>query len=167
VSSRAWIAFAAVSTLWGIPYLFIKVVVDDGVPPVVLAWVRRPRGGAAPGPRLAGRLLPSLRGRLRAVAVYAIVEITIPFPLIAYGETRVSSSLAAILIAAVPIIIALLALRFDHRERVTGRRLVGLLIGFGGVVALVGVDVAGRPGELLGAAAILLAALGYAAGPCG
>ena len=40
MSARAWIAFAAVSTLWGIPYLFIKVAVDDGVPPFFLAWVR-------------------------------------------------------------------------------------------------------------------------------
>ncbi len=76
-----------------------------------------------------------------------------------------SSSLAAILIAAVPLIVALLALRFDAGERAHGRRLVGLLVGFSGVVALVGLDVAGRTDELLGAGAILLAATGYAAGP--
>ena len=40
MSARAWTAFAAVSILWGIPYLFIKVAVDDGVPPIFLAWVR-------------------------------------------------------------------------------------------------------------------------------
>ena len=166
VSARAWIAFAAVSFLWGIPYLFIKVAVDDGVPPAFLAWVRVVLG-AAVLLALSWRagLLGSLRGRWRSLWVYAIVEICIPFPLIAAGEVRVSSSLAAILIAAVPMLIALLALRFDREERVTGRRLVGLFVGFGGVVALVGLDVAGRPGELLGAAAILLAALGYAAGP--
>ena len=76
-----------------------------------------------------------------------------------------SSSLTAILIASVPLIVALLALRFDHEERATGSRLAGLFVGFAGVVALVGLDVAGNAGELLGAAAILLAALGYAAGP--
>jgi drug/metabolite transporter (DMT)-like permease len=62
-------------------------------------------------------------------------------------------------------IVALLALRFDPSERVGGRRLLGLLVGFGGVVALVGIDVAGRSDELLGTLAILLAAVGYAAGP--
>ena len=110
-------------------------------------------------------MLTPLRGRGRWLATYAIVEIAVPFPLIAAGEQHVASSLAAIIIAAVPLIIALLALRFDPSERVHGRRLVGLVVGLAGVAALVGIDVAGRGDELLGAAAILLAAVGYAAGP--
>ena len=76
-----------------------------------------------------------------------------------------ASSLAAIVIAAVPLIGALLALRFDHSERPTPLRALGLLIGFAGVIALVGIDVAGRPDELLGTGAILLAAVGYSIGP--
>src|SRR3954447_3416651 len=166
MTARSWAAFAAVSTLWGIPYLFIKLAVDDGVPPAFLAWARVVLG-AAVLLALATRagLLGSGRGRLRPIAVYALIEIALPFPLIAAGEQHVSSSLAAILISAVPMIIALLALRFDPSERVTGVRLVGLVLGFGGVIALVGRDVAGRPDELLGALAILLAAVGYAAGP--
>jgi len=152
--------------LWGMPYLFIKVAVDDGVPPAFLAWVRVALAAVLLGV-LAWRagLLPSLRGRWRWIATYALVEIVVPFPLIAAGEQWVSSSLAAILIAAVPLIIAVLALRFDHSERVDGGRLVGLLVGFAGVVALVGIDVAGNADELLGTAAILVAAVGYAAGP--
>ena len=63
-----------------------------------------------------------------------------------------------------PLIVALMALRVDHEERAEGARLVGLIVGFAGVVVLLGLDVAGRPGELLGALAILLAAVGYAAG---
>jgi drug/metabolite transporter (DMT)-like permease len=77
----------------------------------------------------------------------------------------VPSSLAAILIAAVPMIVALLAIRFDPSERATGSRAVGLAIGFAGVVALVGLDVSGSTDELVGALMILLAAVGYAAGP--
>lgn len=46
MSAKAWVAFAAVSTVWGMPYLFIKVVVDDGVPPAFLAWVRVVLGAA-------------------------------------------------------------------------------------------------------------------------
>ena len=64
-----------------------------------------------------------------------------------------------------PLVVALMALRVDPDERAEGARLVGLVIGFAGVVVLLGLDVAGRPGELLGALAILLAAVGYAAGP--
>jgi drug/metabolite transporter (DMT)-like permease len=166
LSTRAWTAFATVSVLWGIPYLFIKIAVDDGVPPVFLAWARVTLG-AAVLLVLAARAgtLRCLRGRWRAVAVYTILEICIPFPLIGEGERHVSSSLAAILIAAVPLIVALLALRFEPSERVTGRRLVGLILGLAGVIALVGIDIAGKPHELLGAGAILLAAVGYASGP--
>jgi drug/metabolite transporter (DMT)-like permease len=80
MSARAWAAFAAISTLWGMPYLFIKVAVDDGVPPIVLAWVR--------------------------VTIAAVI-----------------------------------------------------------LLALVGIDVAGDARELVGALGILLAAVGYAAGP--
>jgi drug/metabolite transporter (DMT)-like permease len=166
LSARAWTAFAAVATLWGIPYLFIKVAVDDGVPPGFLAWARVVLAAVVLLALCWRRgLLGTLRGRWGALSVYALVEITIPFPLIAAGERHVASSLAAILIATVPMLIALLALRFDPAERVGGRRLVGLVVGFAGVVALVGLDVAGSADELLGAGAILLAALGYAAGP--
>jgi drug/metabolite transporter (DMT)-like permease len=166
VSARAWTAFAGVSFLWGIPYLFIKVAVDDGVPPFAVAWSRVTLA-AVLLLALAWRAgtLGQLRGRWRWVALYAVVEIAIPFPLIAVGEQHVASSLAAILIAAVPLIVALLAVRLDPEERVVGARLLGLFVGVTGVVVLVGIDVAGRTDELLGASAILVAAVGYAAGP--
>ena len=126
MSARAWVAFASVSFLWGIPYLFIKIAVDDGVPPAFLAWVRVLMA-ATILLALAWRrgMLGSLRGRWRWIGVYAVVEICIPFPLIAAGEQSVSSSLAAILIAAVPLLVALLAIRFDAGERARGRRLWG------------------------------------------
>jgi len=166
LSTRAWISFGIVSFLWGIPYLFIRIAVDEGVPPGFLAWARVVLG-ALVLLVIAWRagLLGSLRGRWRWLAPYALVEIAIPFPLIAAGERYVSSSVAAILIAGVPLIVAALALRFDPAERVGGSRLIGLLIGLAGVVALVGVDVAGSTNELIGAGLIGIAAVGYAAGP--
>jgi len=165
MSARAWTLFAAVSVLWGIPYLFIKLAVED-LSPVMVAWGRIAVAFAV--------LLPyaihkgALRGLVRhwkALLIYSVVEIVLPWPLIGFGEQRVSSGLAAILIAAVPLVVALIALRVDPDERAEGARLVGLVIGFAGVVVLLGLDVAGRPGELLGAFAILLAAVGYAVGP--
>jgi len=166
VSAKGWAAFAAMSLIWGVPYLFIKVAVDDGVSPVFLSFVRVALG-AALLLALAWRagVLRQLRGRWSWIAAYAVIEITLPFPLIAAGEQYVSSSLTAILIASVPLIVALLAIRFDAAERATGIRLLGLLIGFAGVVVLVGIDVAGNTDELLGAALILLASCGYAAAP--
>jgi drug/metabolite transporter (DMT)-like permease len=166
MSARAWVAFAAVSTLWGMPYLFIKVAVDDGVPPAFLAWVRVVLGAAVlVGLAWRAGTLASLRGRWRWIAVFAVVEICFPFPLIAAGEQHVSSSLAAIIVAAAPLFVALLALRYDAEERATGVRLAGLLVGLAGVVALMGIDVAGRTDELLGALAILFSAFCYAVGP--
>ena len=166
MSPRAWVAFAAVSTLWGIPYLFIKVAVEDGVPPAFLAWVRVVLGAAVllALARAAGVLGP-LRGRWRWLTVFAIVEVVFPFPLIAAGEQHVSSSLAAIIVAAAPLFVALLALRFDDSERVGGTRLAGLLLGLVGVAALVGIDATGSGEELLGAAAVLFSAFCYAVGP--
>jgi len=166
VSARAWTGFAALSLLWGVPYLFIKVAVDGGMSPAFVAWVRVVLA-AVILLALAGRagVLPTVRRHWRWLAIYGLIEIAIPFPLIAAGEQHVSSSLAAILIAAVPLFVALLAIRFDHAERATGSRLAGLLIGLTGVVVLMGIDVAGKRDEMLGAAAILVAALGYAAAP--
>jgi drug/metabolite transporter (DMT)-like permease len=165
MSARAWWLFASVSVLWGIPYLFIKLAVED-ISPVMVAFGRICVAFAL--------LLPYAwhRGALRGLGrhwkpllVYSVIEICLPWPLIGFGEQRVSSGLAAILIAAVPLIVALMALRVDHEERAEGARLIGLVVGFTGVVVLLGIDIAGRPGELLGGLAILLAAVGYAAGP--
>jgi len=166
MSRRAWSAFAAVSVLWGIPYLFIKIADDGGMPPLVLAWGRVTLG-AVVLLLVASRsgTLSGLRGRGRWLLAFAVLEIAIPFPLIALGETKIASSTAAIVIAAVPLIVTLLVLRFEPSERVTGWRLVGLLVGFAGVAALVGVDVSGDSGELLGVGAVLIAACGYASAP--
>jgi drug/metabolite transporter (DMT)-like permease len=164
MSPRAWAAFAAMSAIWGIPYLFIKIAVDDGVSPIFVSWGRVVIG-AAVLLALAWRA-GALRGlRWRWMAVLALVEIIFPFPLIAAGEQRVSSSLAAIVIACVPLIVALIALRFVPTERATGRRLVGLVVGLAGVVALVGIDVAGNGREMVGVAFLIVAAVGYAIGP--
>jgi drug/metabolite transporter (DMT)-like permease len=167
MSARGWAGFAAMSLIWGIPYLFIKIAVDGGVSPLFLSWARVAMAAAllfAIVPGEARRLLGGA-GPVAWLLAYAFSEISIPFPLIAFGETRVSSSVTAIIIACVPLIVALLAMRVDHSERPTGIRLLGMLIGLGGVVALVGIDIAGRASELVGAGAVLVAAVGYSVGP--
>jgi drug/metabolite transporter (DMT)-like permease len=165
VSARAWALFATVSVIWGMPYLFIKIAVDE-ISPSLLAWSRLALAAAV--------LLPvawkvgALRGlgpRWRTLTVFAAVEMAVPWPLLGFGEVHISSSLAAILVATVPLFVALLATRFDHAERPTATRLVGMLIGLAGVVALVGIDIGGQGDELLGALAILFVAFLYAIGP--
>ena len=166
MTARAWLLFAAVSVVWGVPYFFIKVAVEAGVPPAFVAWSRVALGAAVVLP-LAWRrgALRGLGGRWRAVVAYSACVVAVPFWLIAAGEQRIASSLTAILIASMPLMVALLSVRLSPDDKPTGLRLVGLVIGFGGVVALLGVDVAGRPGELLGAVLVLVATLGYATAP--
>ncbi|HUA11060.1 MAG TPA: DMT family transporter [Solirubrobacteraceae bacterium] len=165
MTTRAWVAFAAMSVIWGVPYLFIKIAVDGGVPPLGLAWARVALA-AVVVLALAARagLLRTVKGRLGVIFAFAVIEIMIPFPLIAFGEQRLPSSLTAILIATVPLIVAVLSWLRGRSERPTAVQLAGLLMGFAGVVALVGIDVAHRPGELLGALAVIGAATGYAIG---
>jgi drug/metabolite transporter (DMT)-like permease len=164
VSARAWAGFFGLAVLWGVPYLFIKIAVDDDVPPIFLAWVRVTMG-AALLLALAWRSgrLATTRGMRGWVVIYALFEICAPFPLIGWGEQHVSSSLTAILIASVPAFVALV--EWPLGERLTRVRGAGIAVGFAGVVALVGLDVSGDRDELLGAGAILLASLGYAIGP--
>src|SRR3954465_620520 len=151
MSTRAWMLFAAISVIWGLPYLFIKIAVDAGLTPGFVAWARVTLAALV--------LLPvavrsgALRGLpLRWLVLFALSEIAIPFPLIGFGEQRIASSLAAILIAALPLVVAALALRFDDNERPSATRLAGMLIGLAGVAALVGIDLGGSGAELLGAA---------------
>jgi drug/metabolite transporter (DMT)-like permease len=166
MSARAWAAFAAVSVLWGLPYLFIKIAVDGGMTPLDLAWLRVALG-ALVLVAIAWRAgtLPSLRGRGPWLAAFALAEIAVPFPMLAAGEKHVASATAAIVIASVPLIIALLSLRFEPGDRLGGRGVLGLLVGFAGVGALVGVDLSGDSGELLGVGAVVVAAVGYSIGP--
>jgi drug/metabolite transporter (DMT)-like permease len=154
------------SAIWGIPYLFIKIAVDHDVPPIFVAWSRVALGAAVLLP-IAARAgaLRGLRPRLRWLVAFAVAEVCIPFPLISYGEVHVSSSLTAILIASLPLLVAVLTLFIEPEERVTPPRLAGLLAGLAGVVVLMGIDVAGNSDELLGAGCILLATCGYAVGP--
>ncbi len=165
MSRRAWILFASVSVIWGVPYLFIKIALDDGASPLLVAWGRVAIGAALLLP-IAWKLgyLDGLRSKARPLVAFSIAECGLPWWLIPLGEQHVSSSLAAILIAALPLVTALIAFRIDHTERVRGLRLVGLFVGLGGVVLLLGIDVGGQSNELLGALAILGATLCYATG---
>jgi drug/metabolite transporter (DMT)-like permease len=95
--------------------------------------------------------------------LFAGVELAVPFTLLGLAETRLSSSVTGLLIAAVPLLGAVTAGLFGLDDRLDRGRVLGLLVGFAGVAALVGLDVHG--GDLWSVAAVLVAALGYALGP--
>jgi drug/metabolite transporter (DMT)-like permease len=150
------------AAVWGSSYMFIKVALED-VSEGAIVCIRTALGAALLLGIAAHRhVLGVLRERLRWILVIAFIQVVGPFLLITHGETRISSSLTAILIASVPIFTALLALRFDHTERSQGWALAGVAIGIVGVVLLFGVDLSGDADELIGGAMMVLASLGYA-----
>jgi drug/metabolite transporter (DMT)-like permease len=159
VSRRAWLLFAAVSLLWGIPYFLIKVAIVD-LSPVFVVFGRTAIAAAVLVPLAAFRgLLPALRGRVRFVIALSVVHIVGPFLLITYGELYVTSSLAGLIIAVEPIVVSLMLVR---AEPFTPLRVVGLVFGFGGVAVLTGVELSGGGPAVIGAALVLLATVGYA-----
>jgi drug/metabolite transporter (DMT)-like permease len=163
---RVWVTFGAVAFLWGIPYLLIRIAVDDGVPPVFVAWVRTVLGAAVLlGMAWRAHTFGGLWTRMKWLTAFAVVEIALPYPLIAAGERHVTSSLTAILVATAPLFVALAALRFDATERPSRWQLAGLVLGLAGIAGLTRVDIAGRADELHGTAAVLGATFCYAVGP--
>jgi drug/metabolite transporter (DMT)-like permease len=150
------------AVIWGIPYLLIKVAVDELHPAVVVA-LRCALGGLVLLPVVLARGgFAGLRGHWRWIVPFALIEITAPFLLLSFAEIRLSSSLTGLLVAMVPLLAALAARSVDL-DRIDARRAVGLLVGFAGVALLVGVDV--RGGDLVAVLAVVGAAVGYAAGP--
>jgi drug/metabolite transporter (DMT)-like permease len=162
VSRRAWACFFGVAVLWGIPYFFIKVAVGEVAPPVV-TFTRLALGALILVPIAWRRhaLGPTLR-RWPWVVALGAGYFALPLTLIPFAELNVPSALTAIMIAGVPLMVALLYLRW---ERPTPLELAGLGVGYAGVAALVGFDLSGRPGELLGAGLLVVVTVCYAAGP--
>lgn len=163
MSRRGWLLFAAVSVLWGIPYLLIKVAVED-LHPTVIVFVRTALAAALLLPIAALRgQLGALRGHWRLIPLFAVVEIAVPFTLISAAETRLTSSLTGLLIAMVPLLAAVGARLMGLDDRIGPVRITGLLLGLAGVALLVGVDLRGA--QLLAALAVAGAAIGYVIGP--
>jgi drug/metabolite transporter (DMT)-like permease len=148
--------------IWGIPYLLIRVAVRE-VTPATLVFLR---SGAAAlvllPPAILGGQLAALRPHWRGVLTFATIEIAIPWVLLSSAERRVSSSLAALLIAATPFVGVALALTTGG-ERFDRRRVAGLLIGICGVVAIVGFDLGSTSG--VGLAEMAGVVTCYAVGP--
>jgi drug/metabolite transporter (DMT)-like permease len=168
VSRRGWVMFAAMSVIWGLPYLLIKVAVG-GVSVPVLVLARVGIGAALLLPiALRRRQLGSIKPVWPWLALFALVEIILPWYALSEAERGISSSLTGLLIASVPIIIAVLSLFLRGGDRLSPVRWVGLLIGLGGVAMLAGPHLVGSSasgGAARSVAEVLFVALCYATGP--
>ncbi len=162
---RGWTAFVALGIIWGLPYFFIKVAVQE-VSPLTLAFSRVVLATLILLP-LAWRrgALRSLGQHKAAIAAFGLVEFAIPFSLISLAERWISSSVTGILIAMVPMCIALIQRFFGIRESLGVLRVAGLAIGFIGVTVLLGSgSISGRWGWA-GVACLFVATVCYAVGP--
>jgi drug/metabolite transporter (DMT)-like permease len=150
------------SAIWGSSYMFIKVGVRD-FSPAAMVEVRLLLAAAVLVSFLAGRR--GLRGvgpALAPGAFVGVIGMALPFLLISWGETHVDSGVAAVATSSVPIFVALLAFRFAKSERSSGLRLIGLAVGLSGVGVVAGVHPQGGWWAVVGALAVVLAALCYA-----
>ena len=160
---------AALAAIWGGSYLLIKYALEDLSAPAIvcarcalaslclLAALRATGGPGAPRAALA-----DFRARPRTALLLGTVAVAIPFTLITLGELEVPSGLTAVLISPASLFVALLAPFVDTSERVDRRQAIGMVMGFSGVALVVGVESVQTTGELLGALAMVGAALSYA-----
>ncbi len=163
MSRRGWVLFLAMSVLWGMPYLLIKVAVEE-TSPVVVVFVRCALGAALllPWTLAHGQVRPALR-HWRALLLFTVLEMTGPWLLLSYAEVTLSSSLTGLLVAAVPFVAALAARLTGDEERLTPVRLAGMGLGVVGIAALLGIDVEGV--ALLPVLAVALVVIGYGTAP--
>ncbi|HBV95289.1 MAG TPA: EamA family transporter, partial [Chloroflexi bacterium] len=163
MSRRALALFVVMCVIWGIPYLFIKVAVS-GMTPASLVFLRTGIGAVVLVPMaIARREVRPVLPAWRWLIAYTVAELAIPWFLLSSAETRLTSSLSGLLVAAVPLFGALLAWATRSEHQLDGRRLAGLGVGLAGVGVLLGFDVTVH--DLGAVAEVGLCAVGYAVGP--
>jgi drug/metabolite transporter (DMT)-like permease len=163
MTRRGAVLFAAMCVIWGIPYLMIRVAVRE-LAPVTLVFLRTGIAALLLMPFAAYRSeLRPLLARWKPLLAYTAVEVAVPWVLLARAETKLTSSLTGLLIAAVPLVGAVVVTLTGDRERQGARRWAGLLVGIAGVAALVGFDVGQVSALAVGE--VGLVAVGYAVGP--
>jgi drug/metabolite transporter (DMT)-like permease len=163
MSRRGWGLFLAMSVIWGVPYLLIKVAVEE-VSPAMVVFARCVVGAALllPWTIARGQLRPALR-HWRALLLFTALEMALPWLLLSYAEQTLSSSLTGLLVATVPFVAALAGRLAGEEERLTPVRILGMGIGVVGIVALLGLDIEGV--TLPALIAVGLTVVGYATGP--
>ena len=162
MTRKSWIHFGIVGFLWGIPYLLMKVAVADIPPPLIVAG--RTFIGAAiliPIAIKKNTFKDAIRG-IKYVAPYAVLEMVGPWILITNAEKDISSGLAGLLVATVPIFSTIFSsLRGDHTVW-QPKRVFGLIVGFIGIVALVGIESITGSSNPKAIAMVILASIMYA-----
>ena len=166
MTRTGWVLFAAMSVIWGVPYFFIRVAVEDLEPPVVVfgrtsiaavvLLVLAARSGA---------IRPALK-HWKPVLAFGIIEMAIPWILLTSAEQHIPSGLTALLVSCVPMVGAIAAYALGDRTALRVVRVVGIIVGLGGVTLLVGRDLSGDESPpVWSIVALLIVTVCYATAP--
>jgi drug/metabolite transporter (DMT)-like permease len=162
---KEWGAFVLLGLIWGSSFLWIKIGVEN-ITPTVLVTLRISFGliGLLVVMAATRQAFPRDRSTLLKYVFMGVFNLVLPFLLITWGETKIDSSMAAILNGAQPLFIIVIAHFWLHDEKITLPRLGGLIVGFIGVVVLVAQDFNPNTlqGDIWGQLAVVLAAISYA-----
>jgi len=162
LSKTGWSRFAILGFIWGIPYLFLKVAVEE-ISPAVVVLGRVGIGALILLPiALHRRVFFIPRKYWPFVLLYAVTELIGPWYFITSAEQKITSGLAGLLIATTPIWAALLASIFGDKSVWHTSRLFGLIVGFIGVIAVVGIESLSGRQDIVAIGMVILAAMGYA-----
>ena len=165
MSRRNLILFLLAGFLWGIPYLFIRVAVDPetGFSPAIVVFMRVFIGALIliPISIYDKSLFIAIKG-WKYIAVYALFEMVIPWILIGTAEQSITSGLAGLLVASVPIFSTIIASMYGDKSVWHPRRLLGMAIGFLGVFLLVGIESFTGSSDPIAIFMMLGASVGYA-----
>ncbi|MBA3852122.1 MAG: EamA family transporter [Chloroflexi bacterium] len=169
-SLALWLVFGALSAAWGSSFLFIKIGLEEGLPPLTLVTFRLLIAVVFLSMvlRLTGGRLPRQRGTIYRLAALGLINVAIPFGLITWGELWIPSALASILNGLVPLFTIVIAALLLRDEPITANRLAGLAIGFVGAILLLSPQMAAADPAvdatmvLLGELAVVVASLSYA-----
>ena len=164
MTGREWAILLVLAVIWGGAFLFIGVAVRH-VDPLTYVWLRLTlaAGAMLMFLKLRGGKLGLPREVWGSILLLALLNNALPFTLFGWGQTHIASGLASILNATTPIWGVIVAHIFTEDERINPRKLVGVLLGFGGVAVMIGPALLANVGtDALAQLACIAAALSYA-----
>ncbi len=165
MSKRGWLLFSAMSVIWGIPYLFIKVALEELSPPF-LVFARTAIAAAILLPIAVHRgIVRDALAYWQPLLAFAAIEIGLPWLLLNDAERHMTSSMAGLLLASVPLVSTLVIWRLGDSSVVHGSRVLGLALGIAGVASLAGLGIGAGTTSGLGVVEVILVAVGYAVAP--
>lgn len=163
MTRRGIVLFASLGLVWGVPYLFIKIAVQE-LSPEMLVLARTALAALVLLPvALYRKALRPVLSRWKPLLAFTVVEIVFPWYFLNAAEQRLPSSTTGLLLSAIPLVAALLAFTMGRKHRLSAANWRGILVGMAGVATVVGFDLAGS--DLIGVAQLSVAVVGYAVGP--